>query len=152
MDHLLAELPRVAPGAAALALAFGAVRWRRGRDARPLHPLVAQYTEVARWHRPLAATASELGAVGDEATLRALMDALERVRALVEAGGADRTAQWKISELLTEAGQHADALAGTGACASTEQMRQTAYAQTELAPLLKKHLDDALLNHLLERS
>ena len=117
--------------------------------SRPLHPAVARHPEVIRWNRPLASVVSELGEVTPTDELSALMEVLEHVRQ--HASSSARTAQWKLSRLIREAEKIVDRATLASVDHTTEQMRETTYAQEELAPLFKKHLEDVLYNHIIDR-
>lgn len=141
-------LPGVS-GMLVLAATMGVVRWTRARTRKPLHPLVARYTEVVCWHPSLAQTLSELAAMGllDEEGMRSV----EALRAATLR--RDAAAQGHIARLLPAVEQpivHRLSVA-VRTESSQERMQETSYAQQELVPLLRRHLDDVLYNHLMER-
>lgn len=131
-------------------LGLGAYALRR-LSTPALHPMVAERVDLVRHSPALAATVSQLAAIGDEDGLRRLVDKLVRVVHIDLALGP--AAQWQISRLNTEIANDAKRMCRTVSVAhSNEMFRIVLDCQNEVIPQMQTHLDNLLHNHLLSRS
>lgn len=117
--------------------------------ATPLHPRVAERGDLLRFPA-MAATVSQLAALGDVARLDALLDKLCEIARLDAGGGS--AAQWRISRLSAEVVRDADAMCVAAPTATSDEIyRAVLTCREEVVPMLRGQLDDLLHNHLLAR-
>lgn len=151
-SHVTSVLGKTGPGALALAAVYGAVRLRAAHAARaPLHPLVAQRVDLARWHRGLSIALSELAECccrggGEEGGFSSLLDSADAIRRLDQLG--QRGAEWAMARHIDRLEKDAASLVEKAARegSSPDAFRATAYASEEVVPTIGKHLRDMMHN------
>lgn len=115
-----------------------------------LHPVLVEYPELVRRFPGLAATVSELGRLGNDAGLRALLQKVQQIVDMDLRRGPG--AEWKISRLSSEVVRDADAMCVAAPKTSSDELFRAVLAcRDETIPQLRGHLDDLLHNHMLAR-
>lgn len=148
LPHMWARVrPLVVQGSLMAGLGVGLYALRSAVTA-PLHPSLAA---LGRSYPGLAAAASALHALGDEAGFARLVAKLEEIARLDVARGP--AAQWQISRLSAEVVRDARELCRRAPAAESDAVFQAVLQCTdETVPQIQSHLDDLLHNHLLARA
>ena len=113
----------------------------------PLHPLVAQQTELVAWNYGLCAALSSLTEFVEESTMARLLAVVNDVRRHDER--RDRTSSHYLSCEIRNLEGMLDDCARVQSSMTADKLRQNTYMAKDVLPLIKSTCATILHNHLL---